>query len=299
MKGITAKSDALLLTTAIIWGFAFVAQRVGMDYVGPFTFNGIRFAIGSLSLLPLVAMSREQRTATNEILSPPGLKTILLGGGALGLALFLGASLQQIGLVYTTAGKAGFITGLYVIIVPLLGLIWRQQPRLGTWVGAFLAAIGLYFLSVTEKFSMEFGDLLVLISAFFWAAHVLIIGWLSPRINPIKLAFSQYVACSILSLITASVVEDITLRSIFQATVPILYGGLLSVGVAYTLQVVAQRDAHPAHAAILLSLESVFAAIGGWLILDEIISARGLFGCGLMLAGMLLSQLGGLAGRVS
>jgi drug/metabolite transporter (DMT)-like permease len=299
MKSVTAKSDALLLTTAIIWGFAFVAQRVGMDYVGPFTFNGIRFAIGSLSLLPLVAMSREQRNATNEILPPPGLKTILLGGGALGLALFLGASLQQIGLVYTTAGKAGFITGLYVIIVPLLGLIWRQQPRLGTWVGAFLAAIGLYFLSVTEKFSMEFGDLLVLISAFFWAAHVLIIGWLSPRINPIKLAFSQYVACSILSLITASVIEDITLRSIFQATVPILYGGLLSVGVAYTLQVVAQRDAHAAHAAILLSLESVFAAIGGWLILDEIISARGLFGCGLMLAGMLLSQLGGLAGKVS
>jgi drug/metabolite transporter (DMT)-like permease len=232
MKGVTVKSDALLLTTAVIWGFAFVAQRVGMDYVGPFTFNGLRFAIGSLSLLPLVAMSREQRT----------------GGAALGLALFSGASLQQIGLVYTTAGKAGFITGLYVIIVPLLGLFWRQQPKIGTWIGAVLAAIGLYFLSVTEEFTIELGDLLVLIGAFFWAAHVLIIGWLSPRINPVKLAFSQYVACSVLSLITACLIEDITMLSIFQAAIPILYGGLLSVGIAYTLQVIAQRDAHPVSA---------------------------------------------------
>jgi drug/metabolite transporter (DMT)-like permease len=299
MKVVTVKSDVLLLTTAVIWGFAFVAQRVGMDYVGPFTFNGLRFAIGSLSLLPLVAMSREQRSATDKILPPPGLKTILFGGAALGLALFSGASLQQIGLVYTTAGKAGFITGLYVIIVPLLGLFWRQQPRIGTWIGAVLAAIGLYFLSVTEEFTIELGDLFVLIGAFFWAAHVLIIGWLSPRINPVKLAFSQYVACSILSLIAACLFEDITMLSIFQAAIPILYGGLLSVGIAYTLQVIAQRDAHPAHAAILLSLESVFAAIGGWLILGEIISARGLFGCGLMLAGMLLSQLWSLAGKTS
>jgi drug/metabolite transporter (DMT)-like permease len=152
---------------------------------------------------------------------------------------------------------------------------------------------------VTEQFTIDLGDLLVLIGAFFWAAHVLIIGWLSPRINPIKLAFSQYLACSILSLITATVIEDISMRSISQAAIPILYGGLLSVGIAYTLQVIAQREAHPAHAAILLSLEAVFAAIGGWLILDEVISARGLFGCGLMLAGMLLSQLWGLVGSKS
>jgi drug/metabolite transporter (DMT)-like permease len=299
MQGVTLKSDLLLLITAIIWGFAFVAQRVGMDYVGPFTYNGVRFAIGSLSLLPLVLLAREQRSAASQILSRPGLKTILFGGAALGLTLFAGASLQQIGLVYTTAGKAGFITGLYVILVPILGLIWRQQPRIGTWIGAFLAAIGLYLLSVTEKFTIELGDLLVLIGAFFWAAHVLIIGWLSPRINPIKLAFSQYVACSILSLIAAAMIEVITFKSIFAAAVPILYGGLLSVGIAYTLQVVAQRDAHPAHAAILLSLEAVFAAIGGWLILGEIISPRGLVGCGLMLFGMLLSQLWSLVGKKS
>jgi len=244
-------------------------------------------------------ISREQPAASRQILPNPGPKTILLGGAALGMALFSGASLQQIGLVYTTAGKAGFITGLYVIIVPILGLFWKQQPKIGTWIGAILAAIGLYFLSVTEQFTIEMGDLLVLVGAFFWAAHVLIIGWLSPRINPIKLAFSQYLACSILSLITAYLVETITLTSILEAAIPILYGGLLSVGVAYTLQVIAQRDAHPAHAAILLSLEAVFAAVGGWLLLDEIISPRGLVGCGLMLAGMLLSQLWGLMNKTS
>jgi drug/metabolite transporter (DMT)-like permease len=297
MKVVTVKSDLLLLATAIIWGFAFVAQRVGMDYVGPFTFNGIRFAIGSLSLLPLVLMGREKPAAARHILPRPGIKTMLLGGAALGLTLFAGASLQQIGLVYTTAGKAGFITGLYVIIVPILGLIWRQQPSIGTWIGAVLAAIGLYLLSINEEFTIEPGDLLVLVGAFFWAAHVLIIGWLSPRINPIKLAFSQYVACSILSLAAAFIMEAISLGSILKAAIPILYGGVLSVGIAYTLQVVAQRDAHPAHAAILLSLESVFAAVGGWLILREMIAPRGLTGCGLMLLGMLLSQLWSLVGK--
>lgn len=288
-----------MLATAIIWGFAFVAQRAGMEFLGPFTFNGIRFALGCLSLLPLLLISAEQRTAADHLLPRPGLKTTLLGGGALGLVLFLGASLQQIGLVYTTAGKAGFITGLYVIIVPILGLFGKQQPNIGTWIGAVLAAVGLYLLSITAGFTIETGDLLVLIGAFFWAAHVLIIAWLSPRINSIKLAFSQYLTCSILSLITASIVEAITVNAILQAFVPLLYGGLGSVGIAYTLQVIAQRDAHPAHAAILLSLESVFAAIGGWLILGEIISPRGLVGCGLMLSGMLLSQLWGIKHRAS
>lgn len=294
MKAMTLKADALLLATAIIWGFAFVAQRAGMNFIGPFTFNGIRFALGSLSLLPLLLISGEQRTAADHLLPRPGFKTILIGGGALGLALFLGASLQQIGLVYTTAGKAGFITGLYVIIVPILGLFGKQQTNIGTWLGAVMAAVGLYLLSITAGFTIETGDLLVLIGALFWAAHVLIIAWLSPRVNPIKLAFAQYLTCSILSLIAASMIEVITVNSIIQACVPLLYGGLGSVGIAYTLQVIAQRDAHPAHAAILLSLESVFAAIGGWLILGEIISPRGLVGCGLMLSGMLLSQLWGI-----
>lgn len=287
MKQGTIKADILLLLTATIWGFAFVAQRVGMDYVGPFTFNAVRFALGSLSLLPLIMLSQKRQHKSE----PPTKKPLLAGGILAGSALFAGASLQQAGLVYTTAGKAGFITGLYVVIVPLLGLYWQQRPRAGTWLGAALAAIGLYFLSITEEFSISFGDLLVLLGAFFWAGHVLLIGWLAPRTDSLKLAASQFAICALLSFLTALGIETLSFDAILQAAVPILYGGLGSVGIAYTLQVIAQRDAHPAHSAIILSLEGVFAAIGGWLLLSEVLSLRALFGCGLMLSGMLLSEL--------
>jgi drug/metabolite transporter (DMT)-like permease len=294
MKISTFKSDALLLLTATIWGFAFVAQRVGMEYVGPFTFNGVRFALGSLVLLPLILRNRNKQDADKKTLTSAEPKTIILGGGILGLTLFSAASLQQVGLVYTTAGNAGFITGLYVVIVPIMGLFWNQRPGAGTWIGAFLAAAGLYLLSITDEFTISYGDLLELIGAFLWAGHVLIIGWLSPKMDSLKLAFTQFAACSVLSLITAIIVETIALKAIIQAAIPIFYGGVLSVGVAYTLQVVAQRKAHPAHAAIFLSMEAVFAAVGGWLILDETLTQRGLIGCMLMLSGMLLSQLYGI-----
>jgi len=287
------KSDALLLLTSAIWGFAFVAQRVGMDYVGPFTFNGVRFALGSLVLLPLILNKRSRRDASPPRGGSPT-KMLIFGGGLLGITVFTAASLQQVGLVYTTAGNAGFITGLYVVIVPILGFFWGQRPGVGTWIGAFLAAAGLYLLSITADFTISLGDFLELIGAFVWAVQILIIGWLSPKIDPVKLAFVEFSACSFLSLVTAFLFEDIVFAALIQAAIPILYGGLLSVGVAYTLQVVAQRDAHPAHASIIFSLEAVFAALGGWLILDEILSVRGLIGCALMLAGMLLSQLYGL-----
>ena len=292
----TLKSDSLLLLTAAIWGFAFVAQRVGMDYVGPFTFNGVRFALGSLVLVPLILRNRKNQTSNGKVLNREEKKVVIFGGAILGITLFTAASLQQVGLVYTTAGNAGFITGLYVVLVPILGLFWKQRPDAGTWIGAFFAVIGLYFLSITDKFTISFGDLLELFGAFFWAGHVLIIGWLSPKMDSLKLACTQFAACSVLSLFTALLVEKIVMKSIFQAAIPILYGGALSVGVAYTLQVVAQKKARPAHAAIILSLEAVFAAFGGWLILDEILTFRGIIGCALMLTGMLLSQLWGLYG---
>jgi drug/metabolite transporter (DMT)-like permease len=287
------KSDGLLLFTAMIWGFAFVAQRIGMDYVGPFTFNGVRFALGALVLAPIALKSRRALGAAAPRPLWSDRKTVLGGGLLAGTALFLGASLQQVGLVYTTAGKAGFITGLYVVLVPILGLLFAQRTHAGTWLGALLAAVGLYLLSVNESFGIDVGDWLELVGALMWAAHVLIIGWLSPKMDPSRLALVQYAACSALSLLSALCFETTTLAAIGQAAGPILYGGVLSVGVAYTLQVVAQRHAHPAHAAILLSLEAVFAALGGWLVLDEILPLRGLIGCGLMLCGMLLSQLYG------
>lgn len=297
MKEGTIKADVLLLLTATIWGFAFVAQRVGMDYVGPFTFNAVRFGLGSLSLLPLILLLRKRQPDPRQSSNGAHKKTVLFGGILAGSALFAGASLQQAGLVYTTAGKAGFITGLYVVIVPLLGLFWHQHPRVGTWLGAILAAVGLYFLSITKEFSISVGDLLVLSGAFFWAGHVLLIGWLAPRTDSLKLASAQFAVCSLLSFLTALAIETISLTSIWQAAVPIFYGGLGSVGIAYTLQVIAQRDAHPAHAAIILSFEGVFAAIGGWLLLGEMLTLRGFFGCALMLAGILFSEMSGFFGK--
>ena len=289
----TLRSNALLLITAAIWGFAFVAQRVGMDYVGPFTFNAARFILGSLSLLPLLFISRDQRASAENMMTRPGWKPVVVGGLSAGFLLFMGMSLQQVGLVYTTAGKAGFITSLYVVLVPILALFFKQSTNPGTWIGAVLAAIGLYFLSVTERFTIEFGDLLEFFCAFFWAGQVLMIGWLSPRIQSVKLAFAQFVVCAVLSFLVAVVFEDISWDALVQATWPILYGGILSSGVAFTFQVMAQRHTHPAHASIIMSLEAVFAALGGWLLLNELLSMRGLFGCGLMLGGMLISQLWG------
>jgi drug/metabolite transporter (DMT)-like permease len=285
----TSKSNILLLLAAMLWGFAFVAQRAGMEHVGPFIFNGVRFALGGISLLPLILVNRKRRSGND--LPSASRKIFTLGGGLAGLALFIAASFQQIGIIYTTAGKAGFITGLYVIIVPILGLLGRQRTDVGTWMGAVIAATGLYFLSVTENFTISPGDLLVLISAFFWAVHVHIIGWFSARTDPIKLAFFQFLACSALSLAAAFSTETISVQALSRAIIPILYGGLVSVGIAFTLQVVGQRHAHPAPAAIILSLETVFAVIGGWLILSENLSPRDGVGCALMLAGMFLSQI--------
>ena len=282
----TIQADLLLLLVALIWGFGFVAQRAGMDYLGPYTYNGIRFLLGGLCLVPL-ALGRTSIPIVRKEKQIPLVKAGLVAG----LVLFAAATLQQVGIQYTTAGKAGFITGLYVVLVPMLGLLFRQRTNIGTWLGAAVAVVGLYLLSVTSEFHIQFGDLLELIGAAFWAGHVLILAWLSPRTVPVRLALAQFFVCGVLSLFTGLVLETITVQALVSAAVPIFYGGVCSVGAGYTLQVVVQRKAHPSHAAILLSLESPFAALGGWLLLHEVLSGRALVGCGLMLSGMLLSQL--------
>ncbi len=287
----TFKSDFILLIVASIWGFAFVAQRMGMEYVGPYTFNGIRFALGGLSLMPFIIVGRKQREIKKTSYPTPGWKEVIKGGMLSGIVLFAGASLQQVGMVYTTAGKSGFITGLYVVLVPILGLFRKQNAGAGTWIGALMAVFGLYLLSVTRNMTISFGDLLEFIGAFCFALHVIIIGELSKKLDTVRLAFVQCTLCSFLSIATAFVLEKITINGIWLAAFPIIYGGVFSVGIAYSLQIYGQKDSHPAHAAILMSLESVVAALGGWLILNEILSSRALTGCMLMLAGMLTSQL--------
>lgn len=288
MKKQELKSVLMLLLTAAIWGFAFVAQRVGMQYVGAFTFNGVRFALGSLSLLPVIYFF--SKTANGQKKENADIKTTIKSGIIAGSVLFIAASLQQVGLIYTTAGKAGFITSLYIVLVPILGIYLKQKTQLVTWVGAVTAAIGLYFLSINESFTIEFGDLLEIIGAFFWAMHILLIDKFVKNVDAVKLSSVQFAVCSILSLITAFIFEDVNLGTLSQATVPILYGGIMSAGVAYTLQAIGQKHAKPGPAAIALSMESVFAAIGGILILSEKLPMRGYFGCILMLTGMLIAQ---------
>ncbi len=275
----------------MVWGFAFVAQRSGMEFVGPFTFNALRFTLGGISLIPLLLINRKRKFNNDPILPLSSNKILLRGGIIAGVILFLGASFQQGGIVYTTAGKAGFITGFYIILVPILGIMFKQKTSAAIWLGAVIALAGLYLLSVQENFSIGLGDLLVLASAFFWGFHVLVISRFSPKTDPIQLAFFQFMLCAFFSLIASLVIETTTLQNIFDASVPILYAGVVSVGIAFTLQVIAQRDAHPSHAAIIMSLEAVFALIGGWIVLDEIIPLRGLIGCGLMLTGMIIPQI--------
>ncbi|MDR3588916.1 MAG: DMT family transporter [Negativicutes bacterium] len=285
------RATVLLLITAAIWGFAFVAQRVGMEYIGPYTFNGVRFALGGLSLLPVIYFFSDRPPQPH---SGKSTKNSLPVGLLAGLILFVAASLQQIGLIYTTAGKSAFITCLYIILVPISGIFLKHRIRSSTWLGSVLAITGLYLLCVKEGFAISYGDFLELMGAFFWTAHILLIDKYSRRVDVLKLAFFQFITCAVLSGGAALILEPIALDGILLAAVPILYGGLGSVGVAYTLQIVGQKYAPPSHAAILLSLETVFAAVGGYLILDERLGPAELAGCGLMMAGMLVSQLGQL-----
>jgi drug/metabolite transporter (DMT)-like permease len=282
------RADLILLIVAVIWGSAFVAQRLGNEQVGPFTFNGVRFPVGSLVLLPFLGWRRLRGVPRDE----------LRGGVLLGLLLFGGASFQQFGLVYTTAGKGGFITGLYVVIVPLLlALIWRERARWSDWLGAGLAVAGMFLLSVElslgmqEEFRLAPGDGWVLVGAFLWALHVIAVGRLAPGRDPLRLALIQYAVCGLLSGVVALALERGTWADILLAGPAILYAGVLSTGLAYTGQIVAQRHAPPTHAAIIMSMEAVFAALSGWLALGERLTGQQLAGCGLMLAGMLLAQV--------
>jgi drug/metabolite transporter (DMT)-like permease len=285
------KGNILLLLAAMIWGFAFVAQRVGMEHVGPFTFNAVRFALGSLSLLPLIFLDRRSVLLSDEykMREKNSLRVGLVAGGI----LFIGASLQQIGLVYTTAGKSAFITCLYIIMVPIAGVFLKQKIAAGTWIGSALAVAGLFLLCVKTGFGIAYGDLLELLGAFFWTAHILLIDHFSPKVHTLQLACSQFIICSLLSLIAAVTREKLVMGAIVAAGVPILYGGVFSVGIAYTLQIAGQKQAAPSHAAIILSMETVFAAIGGYLLLGERLGPKELLGCFLMMGGMLLSQVQG------
>ena len=320
------RADILLLLTAGIWGFGFVAQRSGMEYAGPFAYNGIRFIIGSLSLLPLIIWRRKNAAAGTRApeRGPVPARRFCLYVLTAGGCLFIAVMLQQMGIIFTTAGNAGFITGLYVVFTPIFGIFLGRKTGPATWIGSAFTLAGLYFLSAAGHLdAINPGDIITVVSAVFWAVHVLIIDQLVRRIDPIVLSAGQFAVCGVLSLAGAVLLEPCipalagrinpallnaglfawrpfpalvaalsagTIRFPVEALIPILYGGLASVGIAYTLQVVAQRDAPPAHATIILCLEGCFAALGGVLLLSETLGRWTLAGFILMLAGMLVTQ---------
>ena len=281
----TFLADGLLLLAALIWGFAFVAQRLGMDNMSPWAFNAVRFLIGSTALIPLLYFQRKKH-------GPIFIRSSLLGGICMGVVLTICGGLQQIGLVYTTAGNAAFITALYIVIVPVLGLFIGNKTGRDSWYGILIALPGLAMLTLGDTLTLNYGDALQLIGAVFWAIHIMLISRLAPHNNVIVLAFVQFLTSSILSFCIAGVFETWTWSQAQAAIGPLLYVGVMSTGIAYTLQIVGQKTAPVAHASIILSLETVFAVIGGYLFLNEVLSGVAMVGAGLMLAGMFVSQFG-------
>ncbi len=281
-----------MLLAAIIWGSAFVAQRLSLDAIGPFLFTGLRFLLGAGIVSAFVFATRRGARNTANAAAGHGFDAALIRDGVvLGLVLSVAISLQQVGLRYTKIANAGFISSLYVVIVPMLGVLLRHRTGPGTWIGAALAAAGLYLLSINEHFSIMYGDWYQLGCAIVISIQVMLVGHYAPRHDPLALSIVQFVACGVACLAIAIGFEPLRLADIQRAAPAILYGGALSVGVGYTIQVVAQRDAAPAHAAVIFSMEGVFAAIAGWAALGETLSTRALVGRALMLAGLLACQL--------
>lgn len=281
------RANLYLLLAAGIWGFGFAAQREGMRDATPMAFNAARHLIGFAVLAPF-AFLRKPRAPTHH--TAPLVNPWKAGLFA-GSAMFAGAALQQLGIVHTTAGSAAFVTGLYVVIVPLLALFWGKRPPQSLWVASGLAFIGLYLLSGADGLALRKGDFLVFLGAFAWAAHVLTIGAFSARVDVMRLAAAQLLVCATLSGIAAWLMEPTDWSGLWRARGPILYLGIFSIGMGFTFQILGQRHANATAAAIIMSLESVFGALAGWVWLGETLSPRGIMGCALMLLGMTLAQL--------
>lgn len=297
MKRTELGSAALLFLAAFIWGVAFVAQSVGMEYVGPFTFNGSRFLLGGLVLTPFALMREkryqkrsdyQRRTEKEQIKHK---KITLVGGLCCGVAICIASSFQQVGMLYTSVGKAGFITALYIVLVPVIGIFLKKKVTPMVWAGVVLAAIGFYFLCITETFSVNFGDMLIFLCAICFSFHILIIDYFAPKADGVALSCIQFWFSGIVSMSIAICRENLNVSAILQAAIPILYAGIMSCGVAYTLQIIGQKNMKPTVASLILSLESVISVLAGWVLLHEVLTGRQLLGCILVFAAVILAQL--------
>ena len=285
------KNAFMLILTAFIWGTAFVAQSVGMDYLGPFTFNGVRSLIGGVALIPCIWILQKLNDKSDPVTEERNRKDLLIGGISCGVLLFAASSLQQVGIQYTTAGKAGFITAFYIVFVPVLGIFLGKKTGWKVWTAVILALAGLYFLCITEKFTIGKGDIFLFACALVFSLHILVIDYFSPKVEGAKMSCIQFLVCGIISLPFMFLLEIPKMGAIVDAAWPLLYAGVLSCGVAYTLQIIGQKNVNPAIASLILSLESCFSVLAGWVILGEKLSVRESIGCILMFAAIILAQL--------
>lgn len=280
----------MLLAASFFWGTTFVAQILGMEGLGPYTYAAARFALGVLFIGALWFLYRDKRAAQRRAGT---FRSGFRAGIPVGLAMFVGVTLQQVALLYTTAGKTAFITTVYIVLVPLAAVLLGQRVRAVQWGGAVLAFAGVYFLSAHGETTINTGDLLVLICSFFWMAQILLIDRYARAVDAIELCFMQMIVCTVGSAVLAAIYESFVWSDLWSAAVPILYAGLFSCGVAYTCQILGQAYVEPTQAAILMSTEAIFAAVAGWIILGETMSGVQLLGCALLLGGALMAQVRG------
>lgn len=307
MQKNSVKNTGMLFLAALIWGFAFVAQSAGMDYVGPFTFNAVRCIIGAIVLVPVALLYKPEEPGGEGIEDSTEVetgnvkntwfsrnKTLLLGGIFCGIFLGVATNLQQIGIMTTSVGKAGFLTALYIVLVPVAGLFFKKKCPASVWIGVVCSFAGLYLLCMTGgSFSLATGDLLLLGCAVVFTGHILVIDYFAPKVNGVWMSCIQFLTAGIISAIPMIITENPSWDGIFAAKLPILYAGVMSCGVAYTLQILGQKNYNPTIAVLILSLESCFSVLGGFLILGETLSVRELCGCALMFAAIILAQLPG------
>lgn len=286
-----SKNFILLFFTAIIWGVAFVAQSVGMDHVGPFTFNAIRSLLGGIVLIPCIFIFRRPKSSEEGEKTMDRPKDLIIGGGLCGLMLFISTTLQQVGIQYTTVAKAGFITALYIVLVPVLGIFIRKKVGLKVWASVVIALAGLYLLCMKGSFTLGKGDLLVLLCSLCFALHILVIDHFTQRTSGVKLSCIQFFITGFLSSLLMFLFETPTWADILAAWVPLFYAGVFSSGVAYTFQIIGQRGTDPTVASLILSLESVVSVLAGWLLLGQSLRPREILGCVLMFGAILLAQI--------
>lgn len=292
MKQSSAKNLCLLFVAALIWGTAFVAQSVGMDHIGPFTFNAVRSLVGGVALIPVILFFNRRKSPQRRQAERANRKTLLLGGVCCGLALGVASCLQQVGIQYTTVGKAGFITALYIVIVPILGLFFHKKVGVKLWVSVVVAILGLYLLCMSGSLRLSWGDFLVLLCALCFSAHIMVIDYFSPKVDGVQMSCLQFFVAGIFSAVLMLAVEGVPdPHAVAISWMPILYTGVLSSGVGYTLQIIGQKGVNPTVASLVLSLESVISVLAGWVILNQSMSAREVLGCVLMFGAIILAQL--------